>query len=70
MKKIFLSLIFLSSVMLVQTDLSACKGWQKDCDLFNPCCGPLDCGFFSMGGSCACPGGQHHTTGDNCASNF
>lgn len=52
MKKLFLGLILLSSILLIQTDLSACKGHMQACDVFNHCCEGYNCGFLSMGGTC------------------
>jgi hypothetical protein len=53
MKKIFLSLIFLSSVMLIQTDLIS-RGEGTHCGLFLPCDDPFVCGVLH--GNCMCPG--------------
>ncbi len=60
MKKIFLSLIFLSSVMLIQTDLSGGEG--DYCALSDECESPLVCGFW--GGNCMCPGSSYFVGGN------
>lgn len=54
MKKIFLSLIFLSSVMLIQTVLSGGRGEGAHCNLGLPCDDPFVCDVEN--GNCMCPG--------------
>ncbi len=67
MKKLLLGLLLLSSMAFVETDLLGdCLHWQQECDMWHGCCGTLTCGVLAFGGQCACPDGQHHTSGDNC----